>query len=303
MHLSLEQARALDALARHGTFVAAAKALHKGHTAVLYAVQSLERQTGLTLLDRRGYRTRLTLEGERVLTHCRRLLAAEQELLVACAELKTGWEPSLRVVFDGIYPAEPLLRTVGVLRARGASTRFHISAEFLTGVEEAFEREGAQLMVSLLPPRAGGLVAIHLPELHAHLVAHREHPLARRRRAPLREEDLAQHLLLTVRGSDPRLHLSTGALEQSATVHLNSFAAKKEAILQGLGFGWLPEHLIAQELRRKELKVLALAQGSLHTFHPRLYHRAGVALGPAAAGVVEALTSPAPPSPSGRGSG
>ena len=52
MHVSLEQARALDALARHGTFVAAADALHKGHTAVLYAVQSLERQTGLTLLDR-----------------------------------------------------------------------------------------------------------------------------------------------------------------------------------------------------------------------------------------------------------
>jgi DNA-binding transcriptional LysR family regulator len=302
MHVSLEQARALDALAQHGTFVAAARALHKGHTAVLYAVQSLERQTGLVLLDRRGYRTRLSAEGERVLAHCRRLLEAEAELLVACAELKTGWEPALRVVFDGIFPAEGLLRTVGALRAAGANTRFHISAEFLTGVEETFEREGAQLMVSLLPPRLGGLSAIHLPDLRAFLVAHREHPLARtRRRAPLREEDLAAHLLLTVRGSDPRLQMSTGALEGRSTVHLNSFAAKKEAILQGLGFGWLPEHLVAAELRRKELKVLPLERGSTHTFHPRLYHRAGAHLGRAAKGVIEALT--AFPSPSGRGSG
>ena len=189
-----------------------------------------------------------------------------------------------------MYPAETLLRTVGELRARGATTRFHVSAEFLTGVEEAFEREGAQLMVSLLPPRAGGLVAIHLPDLRARLVAHRDHPLARRRRAPLREEDLAEHLLLTVRGSDPRLQLSTGRAGARSTVHLNDFAAKKVAILQGLGFGWLPEHLIDGELRRKELKVLPLEQGSLHIFHPRLYHRAGVHLGRAARGVIEALT-------------
>jgi DNA-binding transcriptional LysR family regulator len=303
MHVSLEQARALDALARHGTFVAAAKALHKGHTAVLYAVQSLERQTGLTLLDRRGYRTRLSAEGERVLVHCRRLLEVEQELRAACAQMKTGWEPTLRIVFDGIYPAEPLLRTVGTLRARGANTRFHISAEFLTGVEEAFEREGAQLMVSLLPPRSGGLTGLRLPELRALLVAHREHPLTRsRRKKPLCEEDLAAHLVLTVRGSDPRLQMSTGALEEHSTVYLNSFAAKKEAILQGLGFGWLPEHLITRELRSRELKVLPLEQGAVHTFHPRLYHRAGAPLGPAAAGVVEALTNTLP-SPPGRGSG
>jgi len=35
LHLSLDQARALDAWARHGTFQRAAQALRKGHTAVL----------------------------------------------------------------------------------------------------------------------------------------------------------------------------------------------------------------------------------------------------------------------------
>ncbi len=83
MNVTLDQARALDALARHGTFAAAAEMLHKGHTAVLYALRTLEEQTELVLLDRRGYRTRLTPAGERVLEHCRKLLAAERELEAA----------------------------------------------------------------------------------------------------------------------------------------------------------------------------------------------------------------------------
>jgi DNA-binding transcriptional LysR family regulator len=47
MHVTLDQARALDAFARTGTFQAAAKELHKVHTAVLYALKQLESQTGL----------------------------------------------------------------------------------------------------------------------------------------------------------------------------------------------------------------------------------------------------------------
>lgn len=289
MNLTLEQARALDALARHGTFAAAAGHLAKAHTAVLYAVRTMEEQTGLTLLDRSGYRTRLTPEGERVLVHCRRLLESERELLAACTELRTGWEPTVRIVFDGVYPAETILRAVGALREEGATTRFHVSADYLTGVEDRFEREGAELMISLLPPRLEGLVSIDLPQIPALLVAHRAHPLARKRGA-LAEEALAADLLLTVRGSDPRLQMHTEHLEQRATVVLNDFSAKKTALLQGLGFGWMPTYLIERELKRGELKVLKLGHGSTHAFRPRLHHRAKARLGPATERVLEALT-------------
>lgn len=291
MNLTLEQARALDALGRHGTFTAAAKELSKAHTAVLYAVRSMEEQTGLVLLDRTGYRTRLTPEGEQVLLHCRRLLEAERELLAACTELKTGWEPALRIVFDGVYPSEAILRAVGALREEGATTRFHVSADFLTGVEDRFERERAELMISLLPPRLEGLVSINLPAIPAVLVAHRAHPLSRRR-GTLKEEALAADLLLTVRGSDPRLQLRTEHLEQRATVVLNDFSAKKTALLQGLGFGWMPTYLIERELKRGELKVLKLQHGSTHAFQPRLHHRAQARLGRATARILAALTSP-----------
>ncbi len=290
MNITLDQARALDALERHGTLVRAAAALGKGHPAILYALRQLEVQVALDLVDRRGYRLRLTAAGRRVLEHCRRLLAAEADLIAACAEMRTGWEPALRVVYDGVFPDQPILRAVGSMVAEGAPTRIHVSAEFLGGVEAAFARDDADLMIAVLPATAAGVVATRLPPLRALLVGHRAHPLARRR-GPLDDAALEDHVLVTVRGGDPRLALPTARLQRRVTVDLNDFHAKRAAILAGIGFGWLPEHLCRAELRRGTMRVLPYAHGHEHLWAPRLYHRAGARLGPAARRVAAALAA------------
>ncbi|MBN8613906.1 MAG: LysR family transcriptional regulator [Deltaproteobacteria bacterium] len=289
MHVTLDHARTLDALARAGTLQAAARELHKSHTSVLHALRGLEAQTELDLLDRSGYRLKLTSAGLRVLEHCRRLLASERALTEACLEMRTGWEPSLRIVFDGVVSSAPLLEAVGALVKEGAATRISVSGEFLGGVEEAFERDEADLMITVLPPRREGVVAKRLAPIRALLVAHRGHSLARSRR-PLSREDLAAHVLLTVRGGDPRLELPTQGIEPRGTIALADFEAKKRALVAGIGFGWIPEHVAARELARRELRVLGFEGGSEHTFQPRLYHRQGARLGRAARRVVEALT-------------
>lgn len=277
MHITLDQARALDAFSRAGSLQGAAKLLRKGHTGVLYALKQLETQTGLHLFDRTGYRTRLTAAGEEVLRRCRALLEAERALLDTCTELRSGWEPTLRVVFDAIVPLGPVLEVIRLLREAAAPTRVLLSVDTLGGVERRFDEEGADVMLSILPVAQEGLVTVPLPKLRARLVAHRTHPLARARRVT--PEALHGHTLLTVRGSDPRLHLSTGRLEQQSTVHLSDFHAKKAAIVAGIGFGWLPDWLIERELRRGELVPLSLTTGSVHVFEPRLSHRGR--LGPA----------------------
>lgn len=290
MNITLDQARALDALDRHGTLVKAGAALGKGHPAILHALRQMETHAGLDLVDRRGYRLKLTAAGRRVLEHCRRMLAAEAELAAACAEMRTGWEPSLRVVYDGIYPDEAVLRAVGAMVREGAPTRIHVSAEFLGGVEAAFARDDADLMIAVLPAVAPGVVATRLAPLRALLVAHRGHPLARRP-GEVDDDALAEHVLVTVRGGDPRLALPTAGIERRVTIDLNDFHAKRAAILAGIGVGWLPEHLCRAELRRGALRVLRYARGHAHVFTPRLYHRAGARLGPAARRVISALAA------------
>lgn len=282
--ISLDQARALDALDRRGTFAAAAKELRRGHTSVLYAIKTLEDALGFAVLDRSGYRTRLTPSGVAVLAGCRTLLAAEAELATTVDQLRAGWEPSLCVVCDGIVPLDPLLAAVAALVAERAPTRIDVRAEFLGGVAEAFERMRADVMIAVLPPLDLTLHAIELPPLRISLVAHARHPLASGRHT---ERALREHLLLTVRGSDPRLQLPTAGLEARSTVHLNDFAAKRTAIRAGLGFGWMPDAMIAPQLAKRTLRRIAWTRASTHELRPRLYHRA--ALGPAARRLVAAL--------------
>lgn len=278
MHVTLDQARALDAFARTGTFQAAAKELHKVHTAVLYALKQLEGQTGLALFDRSGYRTKLTPSGEQVLAKARRMLEAERELVATCAELKSGWEPVLKVVVDAIYPISPMLEAVRQVKAQGAPTQVMISVDSLGAVEARFEAEQATVMVSVLPPSLPELEIRALPRLKARLVAHKSHALARREKVTT--ADLAGQLLLNVRGSDPRLQLATRSLDQQSTVALPDFHSKKAAILTGLGFGWLPDWVMAEELAKGTLVPLALKEGASHAFTPFLATRG--TLGPAA---------------------
>lgn len=289
MPITLDQARALDAIAREGTFARAATALHKGHTAVVYAAKTLEEQLGIALFDRSGYRTRLTPAGDRVLAACRRLLAADAEVLAVAHLLRTGWEARLRLVMDGVFPPEPIVRAVGSLTAARAPTRIEVFAEFLSGVESAFIEREADLMVSVLGPTALDLVAVALPRLRMHLVARRGHPLTR---GKVKTGDLEEHVLVTVRGSDPRLALGTEGLAPATTVHLNDFSSKKAAILSGVGFGWLPEYLIAGELERGTLVRLRWGQASTTELHPHAYHARGRQPGRAAEEVLRALVSP-----------
>ncbi len=289
MNITLDQARALDALARYRTLAKAAGALGKQHSALVYALRNLETQTGLTLLDRSGYRTRLTAAGERVLEECRRLLGVARDLELVCRTIQTGWEPSLRVVFDGIFPVRAMLAQLKALTAAKAPTRVDVFAEFLRGVEKAFFAREADLMISVLPPRDGHLTGTPLPELGAYLVAHRTHPLTRKRKATL--DDLREHTLLTVRGSDPRLLLSTAPLEPGATIQLNDFHSKREAILDGMGFGWLPDYLASADLEKGTLRRIPFELGDRHVFAPQVYSLRGRTLGRAAAAVVAGLTS------------
>lgn len=286
MHVTLDQARALDAFATHGSLQGAAASLGRVHTAVLYALKQLETQTGLELFDRSGYRTTLTSNGTEVLRHARALLDAERAFLSACTELSSGWEPVLHVVVDAIFPVNSVLEVARRLREKGAPTRLTLTVDSLGAVEQRFEAEQAQVMVTILPPAAADVTVHTLPKLKARLVAHRRHSLAKLERVTT--ADLSNEVLVTVRGSDPRLQLATRGLDAHSTVQLADFHSKKAAILAGLGVGWLPEWLIEPELKQRTLVALPLEAGATHAFSPVLATRPR--LGPAATELVRALT-------------
>ena len=277
LNITLEQLKALVAFADHGSFVAAAKALKKNHSAIVYALQNLEAQTDLMLLDRSSYRTRLTDAGVSAVAAARKVLHSENEFAALCHILRSGWEPALRIVVDGVYPSAAILAQVRKLLALKVPTSIEVMEEFLGRVEASFIENEAHVMISVLPPVRTDLEAIALPKLRMVLVAHKKHALAKKTKLSM--NDLSEHVLLTVRGSDPRLRLPTTKLEGHAPVRLNDFYSKKEAILDGIGYGWLPENLAVDEIKKGTLKKLALGNSSTHELTPHAYVKRGAPRG------------------------
>ncbi len=287
MRPDLDSLQALDAVVREGGLARAAARLHKAQSAVSYRIAKLERCLGIALLDRRGYRVRLTPAGESVLAEGRRLLAQADQIGAIARQFAGGWEPRYTVILDGILPLEPTLRALRTLAAERTPTRIQLKVEYLGGVQWRFERDAADLMLVKDYESQPNLESQDLPDIECVLCASADHPLARRRSVTLAE--LQEHVELSIQdsGSGNDRHRFGG----ERVFYLSSFDTKKRALLMGLGFGWMPQYLVAAELRRGTLTEVRFRAGSRYRFTPRLVRRTDLPLGPTGARLIELLTA------------
>ncbi|GAA1010950.1 LysR family transcriptional regulator [Nocardiopsis tropica] len=85
--MELHQLRYLVAVVDHGSFTAAAEALHVSQSGVSAQVAKLERELGHRLLDRTGRAVRPTPEGSALLPHARAARAAIEAIRAAADDL------------------------------------------------------------------------------------------------------------------------------------------------------------------------------------------------------------------------
>ncbi|MDQ7005730.1 MAG: LysR family transcriptional regulator [Acidobacteriota bacterium] len=271
MRITLDQVETLDAIERSGSFAAAARSLGRVPSAVTYTIRTLEQALGIALFDRRGHRARLTSSGRRVLELSRRLLQEAAEVESLAAALREGWEPRLALVVDGLLPLAPILEALGSLAGERPPTRVRLMVEYLGGVRERFEAERAELMLDLEYRGEDTWSATPLPPVEMRLVARSDHPLVTRGRTVTRRE-LVEEVELSVadssRAAGSRAHrLFFGGPQ---VYFFSDFHAKLEALRRGLGFGWMPEHLVRPLLEGGELATVAFEEGGRFAFHPHL---------------------------------
>jgi len=287
MNISLDQARVLEAVAETGSFSRAAKKLGKSHSAIAYSIRMIEEQTQIEIFDKSQYRSTLTIHGAKVLEACRRLLDAERELASVCKNINAGWEPHLKIVHEGLLPISPLVEAVRQLGESEVPTKVQVVTEYNIGVERTFEELEAHLMTSLFEPRRDVYDSVPLTPVRSLLVAGRGHPLTEG--DPERSlEELKRHRFITVLGVDPRLDLSTSSLDRDSSFQVGDFHGKKDVLLAGMGFGWMPEYLIHRELQTGEFKLVRWNRESERVFFPHLYHPRGDRLGRAGRAFVAA---------------
>lgn len=273
MQISLDALETLDAIEREGSFSAAARALHKVPSAVSYAVAQLEDAMGVALFIRQGRRARLTDAGRALVDEARSVLARARRLEGMAASFRDGWEPTLRVVLDGIVPTLPVLRVLRGFADDDVPTRLQLRVEFLGGVQDRFEAVDADLMVVKAWTPSPHLSARHLPEVDVVLVAGADHPLCAA--GPVATDVLHEHVELSVHDSSRSARVVDHRRFGGTRVFLLSdFASKREALLMGLGYGWMPLALVADDLAAGRLGEVAWEAGSRYAFAPALVHRA-----------------------------
>ena len=281
MALDLNHLEALVAVAECGSIAKAAGRLNKVRSAVSYDVRCLEEQLGVPLLDRSGYRAKLTEAGKLVLREGTQILSQARALAHRTSLIGDAWEASVKVVLEGAIPMPPIMQAMKSFSREDVPTQIVLQTDYLQGVVERFEREEADLMLvkDFEAPREEYIVH-QLPELQFLLVAHRDHSVFKAAEPSVNLAALRHHIELSIEVSGQRgAGMPETRFGAPRTLNLSGFYEKKEALLMGLGFGWMPVALIAQELDAGSLRVVPFDEGDTFQFTPSLMHRKDRPLG------------------------
>ena len=294
--MTYEQLQALLAVASHRTFSAASQALHKSQPAVSKLVRNLEDELGLLLFDRSGYRPALTEAGRLFCERAAAVIEGTESLRSLALALSGQTEPVVRLVLEAITPLAPIMSVLREVQRRYPAVRIELRTERMAGVLEALRERSADLVVaSRQGLDARTMEAQRLTEVRIVPVARHDHPLARAG-APVPAALLRAHAQVVLRDSArhdlaPDINLIEGGLRWAVT----DLTAKLEIVQAGMGWGGLPEHMVAAALTRGTLVELDVREFDVEVIELFTLRRRDRAAGTVAQALWTGLAAPARP--------
>ncbi|MCG7529456.1 LysR family transcriptional regulator [Streptomyces sp. OfavH-34-F] len=253
----------LLAVARHGSLGRAARDLGISQPAASSRVRAMERQLGVTLLDRSPRGSRLTGAGALVTDWARRIVEAAEAFDAGAQALRDRRDSRLRVVASMTIAEYLLPGWLIALRAARPGTAVSLLAGNSAEVAQRLLGADADL---------GFVEGLTVPEgLDGTVIAHDRlvvvvapaHPWARRR-APLTPDELAATpLILREHGSGTRQVLDAALALHGplapALLELSSTTAVKGAAESGAGPCVLSELALGEELSARRLVKVPVA--------------------------------------------
>ncbi len=255
---TLRQLQVFAAVAAGQSFSKAARELHLSQPAVSMQVRELEDSAGIALFERAGRRTTLTEAGREMLASAKGiedLLRRAEETLSALRGLRVG-TLRLGAVSTAKYFAPSLL--AGFTREHpGVTVRFRVgNREEIIALLAGNEID---LAVMGRPPRELDTVAEPFAPHPLVIVAAPDHPLASKRRIPLKRLE-AEPFLIREEGSGTRASLERVFRDHwaryRASMEASSNETIKQAVIAGLGVSFLSLHTLGLELKAGKLVIL-----------------------------------------------
>jgi DNA-binding transcriptional LysR family regulator len=255
--MTLDQLITLDAIVKSGSFKAAAEVLNKTQPSISVSVKNLETEYGIKIFSREQYRPILTQEGKIFWERSQKILEDIKKLESLGRELGQGKEALLRIGIDSISPIQLILQILKKFFKDHPETRLDLKFEVLGGTIERLIDGEVDLCLTHVIPSQPNIESIPVTKIKMVPVISTE--LIGKNKVT--KEILQNHTQIVVRDTSRHTPtISYGILNGSKQLTISDSGLKKELVIQGIGWGSLPEELIQEELKAKKLVVINLPE-------------------------------------------
>lgn len=258
--LSLDQMRAALTVAETGSFSAAARRLNRRQSTLSYAVATLEAQLGIVLFDRSdGNRPRPTEIGRALLLEMEAVVRRTDEIKKQAEAAANGLESELCITIDGMYPSIELAGLLDGFAERFPTVQLRLNVESMGAVQQSVIDGESILGISggylSLP---SSLIADSVSEVTRLPVAAPGHPLAQHSSAGnlLAQRVLLNHIQIVLSDRSAGTKGRDFVVYTGRTWRVSELALKRDLLVAGFGWGYLPEHMIANDLAQGKLRRL-----------------------------------------------
>lgn len=260
-HATLRQLKVFEAVARHLSFSRAAEELHLTQPAVSTQVRKLEDHAGLVLFEQFGKKIYLTAAGAVLLDICRGIIQQFEVAESAMTQFKgvSGGKLNVAVISAGDY-FFPRLLVEFIRRHSGVVLNFTVHNR--EGLLSHMLSNLTDLAIMVRPPHEVDMVSEAFAPHPYVIVAAPDHALVHDRDIPM-QRLLHEPFVVREKGSDTWQSMEEGFGSHLAGIkiamEIKSTETIKQAVMAGMGVGFLSAHTIGQELRTGSLKVLDVA--------------------------------------------
>ncbi len=273
--LTLDQMRALIAVAETGSFSAAARKLGRVQSAISQSIQSLESTLGIELFDRDAKSPKLNVAGRVLLQDAYGLVHGADALRAHAESIANNIEPELTLAVDSMFPNSVLMETLRAFGQEFPSVAVTLFTEGLGAAEQRIRdgvaRLGIYSPMSTAP--SNDLEWEHMMTIPMVPVVAADHPLAREA-PPLERHTLEQYVQLVLTDRTPLSQNLRGGIVSLHIWRFAELATRLEYLLAGFGWCNMPKHMVADHIRAGRLKELVLKDRSgielpLHVVYDR----------------------------------
>lgn len=255
---TLEQWRIFQAVVEYGGYAQAAERLNKSQSSLNHAVMKLQQTLGVALLEVKGRKAVLTEAGELFLRRAKRMSLQMEELELLATNIHQGWEAELRIIVELAHPRHLLFTALSSYYPESRGTHVQIFNSVLTGTDEYLQEGKADIIIAGTIPK--GFLGDPLAEVTFIPVCHPLHPLAASQHL-FDAEELSQYLQIVIRDTARKPKETTGWLKSEQRWTVSGFDEAKLILKQGVGFCWLPSHLLTDDIQNGELTKVSLREG------------------------------------------